>query len=63
MKPVIFEQVSRVVDYAKPGGMIVWRCNPGITHDHPKAKWIDFFEWDEDHPNKIRLALFYFCRT
>ena len=48
---VIFEQVSRVVDYAKPGGMIVWRCNPGITHDHPKAKWIDFFEWDED---KIR---------
>ena len=46
-------QVEKIVDFCKPGGMIVIRVNPGITHDHPKAQWIDFFEWDENYINKF----------
>lgn len=45
----IKQQVERVVAMCKPGGKIFWRFNPGITHDHDRAKWIDFFEWTEQH--------------
>ena len=49
----IAEQVEKVVGFCKPGGMIVWRVNPGITHDHAKARWIDFFEWSEEYITKF----------
>jgi len=49
----IRRQVEKIVDLCKPGGMIAIRVNPGITHDHPKAQWIDFFEWDEDYIRKF----------
>lgn len=49
----ISEQVTQVIKFCKPGGMIVIRVNPGITHDHPKAQWIDFFEWDENYIRKF----------
>ena len=49
----ISKQVSKVVSLCKPGGKIFWRCNPGITHDHDRAKWIDFFEWSEENIQKF----------
>jgi hypothetical protein len=48
-RTVIAQQVAKVVGLCKPGGKIFWRCNPGITHDHDRAKWIDFFEWSEEN--------------
>ena len=45
----ISKQVAKVVALCKPGGKIFWRCNPGITHNHDRAKWIDFFEWSEEN--------------
>lgn len=49
----IADQVKKIVTFCKPGGMVVIRANPGITHDHPKAEWIDFFEWSEEYINKF----------
>jgi SAM-dependent methyltransferase len=49
----IYNQVERVVGFCKPGGTIIIRANPGITHDHGKAKWIDFFNWTEELINKF----------
>jgi len=51
----IASQVEKIVSFCRPGGMIVIRANPGITHDHPKAKWIDFFEWSEEYINQFAL--------
>ena len=45
---VIKKNVERVATYCKPGGTIFWRCNPGITHDHPSATMIDFYEWTHE---------------
>jgi SAM-dependent methyltransferase len=42
----IFQEVEKVVSLTKPGGMIVFRVNPGIQHGARESKWIDFFEWD-----------------
>jgi hypothetical protein len=42
----IFQEVQKVVSLTKPGGMIVFRVNPGIQHHARESKWIDFFEWD-----------------
>jgi hypothetical protein len=44
----IFEQVKRVTELVAPGGLIIWRFNPGITHDNTHAKWIDFFDWSHE---------------
>ena len=49
----IERQISDVTQLLKPGGKIFWRCNPGITHDSPNAKWIDFFEWSEEYIKDI----------
>jgi hypothetical protein len=42
----IFQEVQKVVHLTKPGGMVVFRVNPGIQHLARESKWIDFFEWD-----------------
>lgn len=48
----IKSQVTRVVDWVKPGGSIFWRCNPGITHDNKHAEWIDFYDWSHEQMNE-----------
>ena len=55
-KETIYNQVKRVVGFCKPGGTIIIRANPGITHDHGKAKWIDFFKWTEEIINEFAIA-------
>ena len=42
----IFQEVQKAVSLTKPGGIIVFRVNPGIQHSARESKWIDFFEWD-----------------
>ena len=55
-KQTIYNQVERVVGFCKPGGTIIIRANPGIQHDHGKAKWIDFFGWTEEIINEFAIA-------
>ena len=42
---VLYELGHIVANIVKPGGLIFFRGNPGMMHDKPEARWIDFFEW------------------
>ena len=42
----ILAELQNVVNMVKPGGMLYFRVNPGIQHDKPEAKWINFYDWD-----------------
>jgi len=42
----ILNELENVVNMVKPGGMLYFRVNPGIQHDRPAAKWINFYDWD-----------------
>ena len=42
----IIKEIQKVVSLTKKGGIIIFRCNPGITHKNKYAQWIDFFDWD-----------------
>tara|TARA_Y200000002_G_C22634037_1_gene643821 strand:- start:426 stop:1103 length:678 start_codon:yes stop_codon:yes gene_type:complete len=42
----ILDELENVVNMVKPGGMLYFRVNPGIQHDRPAAKWINFYDWD-----------------
>jgi SAM-dependent methyltransferase len=53
----ILKQVAKAVKLCKPGGKLFLRVNPGITHDHDKARWIDFFEWNEEIIQKFAKQL------
>ena len=42
----ILGELENVVDMVKSGGFLYFRVNPGIQHDKPAAKWINFYDWD-----------------
>lgn len=42
----ILAELENVVGMVKSGGMLYFRVNPGIQHDKPAAKWINFYDWD-----------------
>ena len=42
----ILGELENVVNMVKPAGMLYFRVNPGIQHDKPEAKWINFYDWD-----------------
>lgn len=42
----ILNELENVVNMVKSGGMLYFRVNPGIQHDRPAAKWINFYDWD-----------------
>ena len=50
----IIAEVSRCVNLLADGGTMFFRVNPGIQHDKPEAKWIEFFSWNV--PFIIELA-------
>jgi ubiquinone/menaquinone biosynthesis C-methylase UbiE len=50
----IIEEVSRCVNLLAEGGSMFFRVNPGIQHDKPEARWIEFFSWNV--PFIIELA-------
>lgn len=53
-KNKIIAEVSKCVNMLEDGGMIFFRVNPGLQHDKPEAKWIEFFAWNV--PFIIELA-------
>ena len=50
----IIAEVGRCVNLLAEGGTMFFRVNPGIQHDRPEAKWIEFFSWNV--PFIIELA-------
>jgi SAM-dependent methyltransferase len=50
----IIAEVGRCVTLLADGGTMFFRVNPGIQHDRPEAKWIEFFSWNV--PFIIELA-------
>ena len=42
----ILNELENVVNMVKSGGFLYFRVNPGIQHDKPAAKWINFYDWD-----------------
>ena len=50
----IIAEVSKCVNMLEEDGMIIFRVNPGIQHDKPEAKWIEFYAWNV--PFIIELA-------
>ena len=41
----ILAEIGRCVDLLEDGGTMFFRVNPGVQHDKPEAKWIEFFAW------------------
>lgn len=50
----IIAEVGRCVNLLADGGTMFFRVNPGIQHDKPEARWIEFFAWNV--PFIIELA-------
>ena len=50
----IIAEVGRCVNLLADGGTMFFRVNPGIQHDKPEARWIEFFAWNV--PTIIELA-------
>ena len=50
----IIAEVSRCVHLLADSGIMFFRVNPGIQHDKPEAKWIEFYAWNV--PFIIELA-------
>ena len=42
----ILGELENVVGMVKSGGFLYFRVNPGIQHNRPAAKWINFYDWD-----------------
>ena len=45
-KEKIIAEVGRCVNLLADGGTMFFRVNPGIQHNKPEAKWIEFFAWN-----------------
>lgn len=44
-------RLKKAIDLVKSGGILFFRVNPGIQHVSESAKWVHFFDWDEDKIN------------
>ena len=42
----ILSEIGRCVDLLEDGGTMFFRVNPGVQHNKPEAKWIEFFAWN-----------------
>jgi len=42
----IIAEIGRCVDLLADGGTMFFRVNPGVQHNKPEAKWIEFFAWN-----------------
>jgi len=50
----IIAEVSKCINMLEDGGIMFFRVNPGLQHDKPEAKWIEFYAWNV--PFIIELA-------
>lgn len=42
----IIAELEAAVNLVGPSGLLYFRVNPGLQHDAPESKWIDFYDWD-----------------
>ena len=42
----IESEIEKCVNLLEKDGLIFFRVNPGVQHDKPEAKWIEFFAWN-----------------
>ena len=42
----IIAEMKKCVELLADGGTMFFRVNPGVQHDKPEAKWIEFFGWN-----------------
>lgn len=42
----IESEIEKCVNLLEKDGMMFFRVNPGVQHDKPEAKWIEFFGWN-----------------
>ena len=42
----IIAEMEKCVELLADGGTMFFRVNPGVQHDKPEAKWIEFFAWN-----------------
>ena len=47
-------EVAHCASLLEKGGTMFFRVNPGVKHDKPESKWIDFYAWNV--PFIIELA-------
>jgi len=50
----ITAEIAKTVLLLEQGGTMFFRVNPGLNHDRPEARWIEFFAWNV--PFIIELA-------
>lgn len=50
----ITAEIAKTVLLLEEGGMIYFRVNPGVSHNRPESRWIEFFSWNV--PLIIELA-------
>ena len=50
----IIAETGRCVDLLEDNGTMFFRVNPGVQHEKPEAKWIEFYAWNV--PFIIELA-------
>ena len=50
----ITAEIAKTVHLLEDGGTIFFRVNPGVSHDRPESRWIEFFAWNV--PFIIELA-------
>jgi SAM-dependent methyltransferase len=50
----ITAEIAKTVLLLEDGGTIFFRVNPGVSHDRPESRWIEFFAWNV--PFIIELA-------
>lgn len=50
----IIAEMAKCVNLLADGGTMFFRVNPGLQHDKPEAKWIEFYPWNV--PFIIELA-------
>ncbi len=42
----ITAEIAKTVHLLEDGGTIFFRVNPGVSHDRPESRWIEFFAWN-----------------
>jgi hypothetical protein len=42
----ITAEIAKTVLLLEDGGTIFFRVNPGVSHDRPESRWIEFFAWN-----------------
>ena len=50
----IIAETGRCVDLLEDNGTMFFRVNPGVQHEKPEAKWLEFYAWNV--PFIIELA-------